>query len=204
MAKRRSFEEILATEFRWPRAGDRAFAVSANSLENANVAIDEAMRLIAMTEGYKMAADIMVDETVEDETTRGLLVFPIIFNYRQFLELSLKYQLACFGPSVGVDPNWKVHDLAKLWAEFLVVLERFGTSDPDHADDIVQETVLEFAKIDPGSYSFRYPVDTKGQPLPIAYTELHLPTLKDVMNAVAGYFSGCDGYLDSLLNDSRH
>ena len=65
------------------------------------------------------------------------------------------------------------------------------------------EIILEFAKIDPGSYSYRYPVDRNGKPVPAAISDLHLPTLADVMNAVEGYFTGCDGYLDNLLSASQ-
>ncbi len=69
------------------------------------------------------------------------------------------------------------------------------TTDPDKADPAVGGIVLQFSKIDTGCYSYRYPVDRKGKPIPIAHNDLHLPTLKDVINGVAGYFSGTDGYL---------
>ncbi|MBO9501648.1 hypothetical protein [Brevundimonas sp. A19_0] len=58
--------------------------------------------------------------------------------------------------------------------------------------------VAEFAKVDPGSFSYRYPVDTKGKLIELAHDRLDLGALADVMNAVDGYFSGCDGYLDHL------
>jgi hypothetical protein len=199
MAKRKSFEDILKTEFRWPAQNDKPFIVTDDPFDNANIAEDGFTRLVLMTDGYKTAADLMVKAAARDRLSRDTLVFPIIFNYRQFLELSLKYQLATFGPEVGIDPNWNSHDLAKLWAEFLAMLEHYGTKDPDEVDPVIEEIVLEFAKIDPGSYSHRYPVDRQGKPVPVAYSDLHLATLADVMNGVGGYFSGCDGYLSSLL-----
>ncbi len=198
MAKRKSFEDILNTDFRWPTRGDRPFVVADDPLNNANIAENEFNRLVLMTEGYKEGAALMVERSESAGSTRDVLVFPIIFNYRQFLELSLKYQLATYGPPVGVEPNWTTHDLAVLWGAFLEMLERYGTPDPDEADPIVGEIILEFSKIDPASYSYRYPVDRKGNPLPITYRDLHLPTLAEVMKAVAGYFSGCDGYLHNL------
>ena len=204
MAKRKSFEEVLNTKFRWPQQGDKPFVVGDDPFDNANIADDGFTRLVLMKDGYKRAADIMVEASAQDRPTRDILVFPIIFNYRQFLELSLKYQLATFGPAVGIEPNWKSHDLAKLWGEFLAMLERYGTEDPDKADPVVGEILLEFAKIDPGSYSYRYPVDRQGNPVPVAFSDLHLPTLADVMEAVAGYFTGCDGYLSSLRDASPH
>lgn len=202
MAKRKSFEDILKTEFRWPTKGDKPFVVADDPFDNANIADDAFTRLVLMMDGYKEAADLMVDRAASDRPIRDMLVCPIIFNYRQFLELCLKYQLAAYGPGVGINPNWKTHDLAVLWGKFLEMLERYGTEDPDEADPIVGEIILEFAKIDPGSYSYRYPVDREGNPVPLAYSDLHLPTLADVMEAVNGYFTGCDGYLSDLLSAS--
>ena len=204
MAKRKSFEDLLNTEFRWPRQGDKPFVVADDPYDNANVAEDGFSRLVLMTNGYKKAADLMVEASAGSHVTRSILVFPIIFNYRQFLELSLKYQLATFGRAVGIEPNWTSHDLGKLWTAFLEMLERYGTPDPDEADPVVGEIILEFAKIDPGSYSYRYPVDQRGKPLPVSHSDLHLPTLADVMDGVAGYFKGCDGYLDHLLGASPY
>tara|TARA_R100000935_G_scaffold58090_2_gene93840 strand:+ start:5637 stop:6242 length:606 start_codon:yes stop_codon:yes gene_type:complete len=200
MAKRKSFESLLSTEFRWPAPDDKPFVAADDALNNANIAADGFMRLVLMKEGYKMAADLMIQAAASDSGSRNTLVFPIIFNYRQFLELSLKYQLATYGPEVGIEPNWRSHDLAILWAEFLAMLEHYGTEDPDEVDPVVEAIVLEFAKIDPGSYSYRYPVDRQGNPIPVSYSDLHLPTLADVMQGVGGYFSGCDGFLSSLVD----
>lgn len=199
MAKRKTFEDILNSEFRWPEQGDKPFVVADDPFDNANIADDGFTRLVLMKEGYRSAADLMIQAAASDHQMRNILVFPIIFNYRQFLELTLKYQLATFGPEVAIRPNWRSHDLAVLWSDFLVMLERYGTDDPDEADPVVGKIILEFAKIDPGSYSYRYPVDRQGNPVPVAYSDLHLPTLANVMQGVAGYFTGCDGYLGSLL-----
>lgn len=196
--KRHKFEEILDSEFRWPTAGDAPFVVAADPHANANIADDEFTRLVLMTDGYKKAADLMVERATNEPTERDYLVCPIIFNYRQFIELSLKYAIATYGRTVGIDAIWKSHDLVRLWQAFAELLQRYGTSDPDITDPVVSEIVAEFAKIDPGSYSYRYPVDTNGNPIPITYADLHLPTLADVMSGVAGYFSGTDAYLSDL------
>jgi len=195
MSKRHAFEELLNTDFRWPKKGDAPFTEAADPSQNAVIADDGFGRLVLMTDGYKMTADLAVTHTIANPADRDLLVFAIVFNYRQFLELSLKYQLATHGGAVGMEPNWKTHDLAVLWSSFSEMLELYGTPDPDEADPIVRSVVLEFAKIDPGSYSYRYPVDTKGNPIPIEYNALCLSNLADVMKAVAGYFNGCDGFL---------
>jgi len=194
------FDDVLSAEFRWPRKGDAPFAEASEPLDNALIASDERSRLVLMTDGYKQAGDLMVRQTLDEPSRRDFLVFPILFSYRHFLELSLKYMLSVFGPHVAVEPNWTTHELAPLAKSFFEMLDNFGTPDPDEADAVVANIIAEFAKIDPRSYSNRYPVDTKGRPLPITQAALDLSNLADVMEGVAGYFSGCDGYLSELLN----
>lgn len=200
MTESDSFGDALNTELRWPTMGDMPFVVGNDPFDNTNIAHNPLHRFALMKDGYKEAADLMVEKSEARPSARDTLVFPIIFNYRHFLELSLKWQLSAFGPTVGTRPNWQNHDLATLWHEFLEMLKLYGIEDPDGTDTGAGQIILEFSKIDPGSYSYRYPVDRGGRPVPIAHSELHLPTLAKVMEKVAGYFDGCDGYLGSLLD----
>jgi hypothetical protein len=143
--KRRTFEEIIHEEFRWPATGDMPFVEAADHLENANIAVSAHTRLVLMKDGYKKGADIMIAHTLEHGIDRDFLVCPIIFNYRQFLELSLKYMLATYGRHVDVRPNWNSHRLEVLWRDFATMLERFGTEDPDEVSTAEQKpaTVAE-------------------------------------------------------------
>lgn len=199
MSKRHTFETILESEFRWPMTGDDPFVEAENPMNNAHIAHDDFTRLVLMIDGYKRAADLAVAHCAGNRADRDSLVYPIIFNYRQFIELSLKYQLATFGHHVGIPANWKTHRLDILWQDFRQMLGHFGTPDPDGADPIVETVVGQFAKIDPKSDAYRYPVDQKGNPLPMALAATHLDNLADVVNAVAGYFTGCDGYLSHII-----
>lgn len=194
------FEGLLNSDFRWPRKGDKPFVSSEDGFKNACVASDKLTRFVLMMEGYKKAADLMVIQATKNSSDRDFLVFPIIFNYRQFLELSLKYLLDSYGHYEGIKANWKSHDLAFLWSEFGAMLQAFNVSDPDNTDPVVKKIIAEFSKIDPDSYSYRYPVDTKGNPIPLSHDVLDLEQLADVIEGVAGYFTGCDGYLDSLVS----
>jgi len=204
MSKRHAFEAALTTNFRWPTKGDKPFAEAAEPLDNALIAEDDFTRLVLMTSGYKKAGDLMVAHAMTNSADRDFLVFPILFNYRHFIELSLKYQLATYGPTVDISPIWNTHDLHPLWSSFLDMLERYGTPDPDEADPVVGEIVIEFAKIDPHSYSYRYPVDRKGSPIAVIQTALDLANLASVVEAVENYFTGCDGYLDHICSASPY
>jgi len=202
MSKRHTFEEILSAEFKWPMDGDTLFVEADEPTENALIADNDFTRLVLMIEGYRRAADLAVARSHEQSSDRDFLVYPIIFNYRQFIELSLKYQLATHGSEVGIAPNWNTHNLESLWQEFQQMLDSYGNPDPDSADPIVAAAVAQFAKIDPKSDAYRYPVDQKGNVLPMAFAATHLENLGDVMTKIANYFTGCDGYLSALRDSS--
>lgn len=192
------FSSILTREFRWPKQGDKPFTQSTQWQANAYIDQHGHGRLVMMMTGYKEGADLMVQRTCEDRRLRDSLVFPIIFNYRQFIELSIKYLIATYGHTVGVAANWRTHDLVPLWQAFEKVLLKYGHKFPNDGDQAAAEIVGEFAKVDPGSFSYRYPVDRDGNPIPLSHNELDLTVLSDVMNALDHYFSGCDGYLSDL------
>ncbi len=194
------FAEILSREFRWPKPGDQAFTKSSDWQQNALTTQGVHGRLVLMMTGYKEAADTLVDEAQQSGFKRDTLIYPVIFLYRQFIELELKYLIYTFGGRVGVEANWKSHDIAFLWTEFVKVLAGYGVQDPDKTDAVVSSIVAEFAKVDPQSYSYRYPVDTRGHEVPLGVDVLNLSALKDVMDGVGGYFTGCDGYLDHLAD----
>ncbi len=193
-----NFEDILNRPLRWPKAGDRLFKPSIHWDGNAHVARDTGSRLVLMMTGYKRAADLMVRHATDDRADRDTLVFPIIFNYRQFLELSLKYLIATYGRTVDVDAIWNSHDLSCLWSSFNDVLEGYDARDGDDgATETVARIIAEFAAVDPKSFAYRYPVDRKGNPIDLAHEHLDLIALADVIEGVEGYFTGCDGYLDA-------
>lgn len=192
------FEAILSQPFRWPKPGEKLFQVSPHWDGNAYVADHPHSRMVMMMNGYKRGADLMVERATSYRPDRDTLVFPIIFNYRQYLELSLKYLISNYGLTVGVEAIWDSHDLARLWARFEEVLEGYGAADDDGATAAVAQIVAEFATVDPRSFSYRYPVDTKGEAIELAHGHLDLAALADVMKGVDGFFSGCDGYLDAL------
>jgi hypothetical protein len=179
------FESLLRTDFRWPTEGDAPFTQSENWEQNAYIDRFGHGRIVMMMMGYKLAGDLMVAQVARD---RHVLVFPVVFNYRQFIELSLKFLIATYGHTVGIAAEWNTHDLKSLWQTFSKVLDGYGHDDAEGTDAIVEEIILEFAKVDPGSFSYRYPVDTKGNPVPLAHQEIDLHRLADVMQGSMGIF----------------
>jgi len=190
-----SFESLLNTDFRWSTPGDRALVAAPDWFRNATVAQHPFDRMVLMTDGYKQAADILVAKAIEDRPSRDLLLYPIVFCYRHFIELSLKYVIVTYGRRAGVQPNLKDHDLDLLWPEFCRVLAQYGEGDKS-ALSVVEAVVAEFTKIDQGSFTFRYPTSRKGDPIVINQDNIDLAQLRDTMDGVANFFTGADGYLD--------
>jgi hypothetical protein len=198
MAKRLTFEASVETEFRWPQPGDDPFGLPADVKRHVVFADDDSIRLAMMTDGYFKSADALVSLALKDTVDAKTMVYPILFLYRHALELELKQIISIHGPRVGIDPMWNTHDLNQLWIKFCEILARFGTTDPDDADQSTAGVVAKFGKIDAKSFSHRYPYDTKGKPVPLVYSRIDLETLQCVMKGACSYFAGTDAYLSSL------
>jgi hypothetical protein len=194
------FASLLQPEFAWPATGDQVFT-SSDNWNDAVLADDpeqHRMRMATMVTGYKGAADALVDQAGKGTAERDSLVYPIVFLYRHYIELELKQLIWIYGPKVGVEPNWKSHDIRHLWALFTKMTKAWSVIDEGDAEKIVGRHVAAFAKLDPGSFSFRYTMDTDGEPMPIGRDRLDLNHLRDIMKTVDAFFVGTDGYLDAL------
>jgi hypothetical protein len=197
------FEKLLQNDFRWPSATDQLFAAPVHWGTAAVVAQDTDHRHFFMMEGYKEAADLLAEAAASYRPHRDRLLYPVVFCYRHYLELALKYVITTHGQLAGVSPNTEDHDLDKLWPDVRRIIE---SVDPDNANgpdvEVMQRCVAEFAKIDPGSFTFRYPTSKKGLPVVVAFEYLDLKQLKETMEGIANFFGSLDLYLDNLSKES--
>lgn len=193
------FTEILNLGLRFPKEGDTLFKPSSAWMGNATLADRKFSHLVLMTDGYKKGADTLVAKASSDRGLRDFLVYPVVFCYRHFVELSLKYIIASHGPTVGVQPNWTTHSLEELWTTTNKVLDGFGV-EKDEMHAAVCACIEELSKADPLSFKFRYPTDRNGEALPFSVERFDLVQLRDVVEGMSGYFGGLDGYLSELKN----
>ncbi len=204
MSREKCFDSILFSGFRFPQVGDKPFDQSDIYLQSANINRFGHFRLEFMIEGYKQGADLMVERALEDRVALDVLIFPIIFCYRHYIELSLKHLIANYGPIVGVSSSWKTHDLSTLWNTVKIVAKNYGVEDEDNPESIVTHIITEFEKLDRGSFSFRYPFDKEGSLIELGLESCDLVNLANVMKGLEGYLDGLNGLLDNLKNASDY
>jgi hypothetical protein len=134
-----------------------------------------------------------VEYVVQSGLDSDTLVMPITFLYRQHLELRIK-ALLIVARMVLKQPDKvdNIHTLEVLWPECHSLLKQIFKAEFAAQFKLIGQIVNEFAKADPGSYSFRYPVNTKGgMSLPKKLQNINLAHL-------ASTVSGMAVFLDSL------
>jgi len=123
------------------------------------------------TDGYRLAGNILSRRVKRTKRDQDTLIYPIVFLYRHHLELRLKGIIrdgyALFGEKL---PEFKEdiltkHDLNNLWKVSKDVLTLYYDRDVKKDPEAllrIEECIMQFHKIDPGSFSFRYATDKKG------------------------------------------
>ena len=122
-------------------------------------------------EGYREAADKLVHEVVETGANQDILVFPISFLYRQYIELQLKHIIRESRIFLGEGSSFpEHHKINDLWNTANALMTKIIKDHDQTINDyitkedvqIIKTIITEFVKVDPDSFSFRYPKDKKG------------------------------------------
>ena len=118
---------------------------------------------------------------------QDILVYPIAFLYRQYLELRIKGLIEV--TSELHDPNTDLqlgHDLVSLWTKLRPNIEKiWGWSKTNSDLNAIGDRLKELCSVDPGSYAFRYPQDTQGVPNLLQMRYINLKQLKDVIHDIS-------------------
>jgi hypothetical protein len=190
-------EEMDELEVRWPQANDKAF-VEIHPLRGAWAATATNERLYRMIKGFHESGDLLVAETEQVSRKSIDLLYPIIFTYRQSLELRLKYLLMAYAPLVNETPIYRSHDLKKLWSKckrVILALDDSAESSNKEAFDAVDKLIAEFDAVDSGSDTFRFAHDTKGQPIKLDISAIDLSNLRSVVAGLHNFLECVDLHL---------
>jgi hypothetical protein len=157
-------------------------------------------------DGYKEAARILVDSIVSGSRHKvDTLVYPIVFNYRQYLELRLK-EIVLHGRQLSNDAA--LHDDTHILSRSLGQLKDMLSREPDLPPapdlDFVEHIVSEFESLDPASFAFRYATD-KGQAMrsiPYDVDHINVRHFADMVERAAEALDGISMYI-TVLPDWR-
>ena len=188
-------------ELPWPKKGDILFDSADDWYHNACINL-RFFNWDVYASGYKHAGDVLVQHVIDTRNHRDTLVFPIVFNYRQYIELRLK-ELIIFGRILSDEaPEFPcTHNLRTLWntCRSIIADGAIGATETDL--EAIDDAIAQFCTVDPGSDSFRYPVDRDGN-LSIS-DDLHiinLRQLRDRIDALATFLDGASmafsGFMD--------
>lgn len=129
---------------------------------------------------YKEAGDTLVEEKIPD-----LLLFPIMFSYRQYLELLLKNICEKRMDTEEYRNLIKKasHNLTIIWDVVKVKIQYEVSSDDIN---LIAEVVEIFSSIDPYSFTFRYEKDKKQNSRSINedYLTINTLNLKEIIDKV--------------------
>ncbi len=153
-----------STEREWPQSGAELFVDSEPDWQMNACLQFMPPNWTAYVEGYRQAGALVVARVAAARGEQDFLVYPIVFLYRQYIELLLKQLIEVASKHQG-SPE-KVphhHDLARLWKlcrhhvdkAIADEIEEWPVAEAEHL-------IAQLSDVDPQSFAFRYPVDKEG------------------------------------------
>ncbi|MNB87036.1 hypothetical protein D3C81_669110 [compost metagenome] len=202
------FEDIFGegVVYEQPKKGAILFQETSNYYHFAHFGWGIKSRFYGYIKGYKEVSDMAIEKAVtsQDIVLLDTYVFPIIFNYRQFLELSLKSLYLDYSddaPQLRIQTIEKVsHDLMKIWRK-VEPISLSPYKDKDHHREmvkVVESYLLQYHEMDEKSFNFRYPITKQLTPVFSKEMRVDLVNLRNRMQELSNFFDGMDGALDDM------
>jgi len=189
----------------WPRKGDKLFRapddIGYDWWFNACLNfMDAAAQRYGYARGYKKAADVLVEYVGRAKRHQDVLVYPIVFLYRHYIELMLK----CLIHDVRVLLRRPAklpmhHKLKELWEECAPLLAEAFPDEPEQGFEAVADYIEQFSKVDPASTAFRYAQNKNGAPSVPGLKHINLANLCDVMDRLDSFLDGASSATDHAL-----
>ncbi len=122
--------------------------------------------------GYKEAVDGLLYALAERRASFDTVIYPLVFLYRQALELQLKLLLPLARRLADAPAREDHrHELMTMWIELRQHLEVVTCGD-DNEHAAIENFISQLYEVDPRSFAFRYPTNMK--------VEVSLPDLRHV------------------------
>ena len=191
-------------EVSWPEKGDELFSKEGDRRMNVCTSIS-ANNLSVYSEGYKRAADIIIDSLEDYYFEINFLFHPVLYLYRHHIELTLKSIIGYANILEECDNSFpRTHDLSILWMKARDKIKIIG--DEIQEDDLkaVDDLIAQFADFDPLSTTFRYPIDSKGEPSIKNHIILNLSHFKSVIEKLSAFLECVVSAFSDYVSDVSH
>ena len=153
--------------------------------------------------GYELATRLLLERAASGRDA-DVLIFPILFNARQAIELALK-EIVVIGERLGhTEPYPRTHDLLTLWEAANRVLVEAG-ADEVESTTAFEALLRELHVADQAATTFRYPEDTKRGPSfraddgPIPKL-INTADLADALHAMFNFLLGARDWLENVTD----
>ncbi|WP_374608878.1 hypothetical protein [Diaphorobacter nitroreducens] len=155
--------------------------------------------------GYKDAADALVAALVERKTSLDSAIYPLVFLYRQGLELQLKLILPLARRRTGkVAVSDHKHALMPLWSELRRHLEQLDPREDEKELPAIEHFIRQLDAVDPGSFAFRYPTTKKGEVSLPELRHINIRHLSEIMDSVFALLGGIRAWLGEMEQHDGH
>jgi len=151
--------------------------------------------------GYKEAADRLVKEIEATSSGQDTLVYPILFLYRQYLELQLKELIRQARRLLDEEGEFpKIHNIEHLWKACNELLLKVSPNDSVAELKEIGRFIKDFATVDPTSEAFRYPQDKAGNPTLPGIRHINLRNVREVIEKISIILDGAECQLGEYLS----
>lgn len=196
----------------WPKEGAKLFVEDGDSDELSEIGWGSLTeKLAAYSNGYKLAADDLVDEVIKSKLTikRKIYTPAICFLYRQHLELEMKTIYLYYVDASRDDKKSALekmsHDLMKIWQQIKPAIAQFASNGSDkRAIVVVEDYIKQFHELDKTSFTFRYPITKNLKEVHERRSLINLQNLRERMNELYTFFIGCEGVLSEWRENARY
>ena len=172
----------------WPKAGEKLFRSEAEYW-HFNACINCYYPTLGqLAHHYKEGANTLARATAQGDATLDCVILPIVYLYRQYLELAIKDIIDTARRLEGEGHGYPMHhNLRDLWAEATRIVRKHYGQDVPPEMDYVQPCIDEFNSHDPESFAFRYPTDKKGNANLRGIQHISLRNLYETMGRLSSF-----------------
>jgi len=149
---------------------------------------------------YKDGAENLINAVFENRSALDILIYPIVFLYRQYLELIIKDLISTARQLEEKGDSFPyTHNLKDLWAEAEELIESHYKDKSPKQLKYVQNCIDDFHKYDPESFAFRYLKDKKGNYCLEQLKYMNLLTFHETMTRLSNFLDCINADLSQRL-----